>query len=74
MGRPRKYPRTDYCGDLNGSLSVELNSHTSPYFQQGWNHSTLYMRSLQPHEYEQGPLGSFESGNDRQRGDLPDNI
>ncbi|KAA1066093.1 hypothetical protein PGT21_021036 [Puccinia graminis f. sp. tritici] len=62
MGRPRKYPRTEYCEDPNAPLPMNLNSHpSSHFFEGGWNHSTLFMRTLQPHEYEQGPSGSFDS-------------
>ncbi|KAA1130270.1 hypothetical protein PGTUg99_000831 [Puccinia graminis f. sp. tritici] len=61
MGRPRKYPRTEYCEDPNAPLPMNLNSHpSSHFFEGGWNHSTLFMRTLQPHEYEQGPSGSFD--------------
>ncbi|KAH9472486.1 hypothetical protein MJO28_001670 [Puccinia striiformis f. sp. tritici] len=59
MGRPRKYPRTEYFGDLSDSLPMELNSH-APTLQRGWNDSNLFMRTLQPHEYNgQGPPGNL---------------
>ncbi|KNE92718.1 hypothetical protein PSTG_13849 [Puccinia striiformis f. sp. tritici PST-78] len=57
MGRPRKYPRTEYFGDLSDTLPMELNSHAST-LQRGWDDSNLFMRTLQPHEYGQGPPGN----------------
>ncbi|POW13386.1 hypothetical protein PSTT_03795, partial [Puccinia striiformis] len=65
MGRPRKYPRTEYFGDLSDTLPMELNSHAST-LQRGWDDSNLFMRTLQPHEYGQGP-----PGNGHQVRDLP---
>ncbi|PLW23287.1 hypothetical protein PCASD_10943, partial [Puccinia coronata f. sp. avenae] len=62
MGRPRKYPRTDYYGDLGASMPIDPHYHAPAHcFQRGWPHSPLFMRTLQPHEYWQGPPRSFES-------------
>lgn len=66
MGRPRKYPRTEYCRELCAPMPPDMHCHApAPYHQRGWPHSAYLMRSLPPHDYWQASPRNYETGIDQ---------